>query len=122
MIKSNDPKSATLQTGNSCFRKSEHGPGLGISFEKKDGRKQFALYSFLSAVDFNRSTELIFHYTFGSISVKGESLQPLWDHICAGTLVQVFETEHSSQESPLIHEIVFADLTIPSGLEPPFPA
>jgi len=121
MIRSSERKSTNPRAENPCFEKSEHGPELGISFEKKDGTKRFALYSFLSAVDFDGSGTLVFRYTFGTITVKGKALQSLWEHLCACTLVRVCEAESLSSEGPLISEITFAEAeTVPIG-EPLFP-
>ena len=121
MIRSSERKSTNPRAENPCFEKSEHGPELGISFEKKDGAKRFALYSFLSTVDFNGSGILIFRYTFGTITVKGKALQPLWEHLRGGTLMRVCEVESHLSEAPSISEITFAGVeTVPVG-EPPFP-
>ena len=47
VIKSNERKNTNPSDSQPCFEKSEHGQELGISFEKKDGTKRFALYSVL---------------------------------------------------------------------------
>jgi len=121
MIKSSERKNTNSSANQPCFEKSEHGPELGISFEKKDGTKRFALYSFLSAVDFDGSGELIFRYTYGSITMKGKALQPLWEHLRKGTLIRVCEAESHLPESPSISEITFAEKETASIGEPLFP-
>ncbi len=79
-----------------------------IEAKGADGAKRFALYSFLSTVDFDGTGELVFHYTFGSITVKGKALQPLWEHLLGGTLTGVCEVESHLSEAPSISEITFA--------------
>jgi len=89
--------------------------------KKKDGAKRFALYSFLSAVDFDGSGTLVYRYTFGTITVKGKALHPLWENLRACTLVRVCEAESLSSEGPSISEITLADLEAISAVEPLFP-
>jgi len=121
MIRSSERKSTNPRAENPSFEKSDQGPELGISFEKKDGAKRFALYSFLSAVDFDNSGTLVFRYTFGPIKVKGKALQPLWEHLRTCTLVRVCESESLSSEAPSISEITLVDLRDISAVEPLFP-
>jgi hypothetical protein len=33
--------------------------------------------------------ELVFHYTFGTVTVRGRALEPLWNALCRGTLARV---------------------------------
>jgi hypothetical protein len=122
MIKSSERKHINPSASRPCFEKSDRGPELGISFEKKDGAMRFALYSFLSAVDFDGTGELVFRYTFGPITVKGKALQPLWEHLRTCTLVRVCESESLlPSEAPSISEITLADLDAISTVEPLFP-
>ncbi len=120
MIKSNASTSDLSTTSKTCFEKSLHGPQLGILFEKKDGCKRIAPNSFLSAVDFDGSDELLFHYTGGTITVKGNALHHLWEHLCKGLLVRLSEGEIQSIDSPWVKEIIFPELGI-SNNEPLFP-
>jgi len=121
MIKSNERRTLQKPHENSCFEKREHGSELGIEFEKKDGTKRFALNSFLSAVDFDGSGELVFRYTFGTITVKGKALQPLWGLIRTGTLMRLSESGTPPVNSLFISEITLADSSTASTLEPLFP-
>jgi len=120
MIKSSERKNTNPSASQSCFEKSDHGPELGISFEKKDGIKRLALYSFLSAVDFDGSGELIFRYTFGTIMVRGKALQPLWEHLRKGTLIRVCQVESQQPDLPSISEIKLIGFDATIG-EPHFP-
>lgn len=93
----------------SCFAESD--APSGIAFEKADGTKRFAPYSFLSCVDFDEGGELVFRYTFGTITVRGEALESLWNALCRGTLNRVNEQagESATQDVILIRAIVIED-------------
>ncbi len=71
-------------------------------------------------MDFNGSDELLFHYTAGTIVVRGKALHLLWEHLCRGVLVRLCEAESQSMESPWVKEITIPELEI-SNNEPLFP-
>ena len=121
MLKSSERTPANAKTGNSCFEKGEHGPELGISFEKKDGTKRFASYSFLSAVDFHDPDELVFRYTFGTVTIHGRTLQPIWDVLRQGSLVRLCEAGDISSGEPSIKTITVTDFAEDTHAEPRFP-
>lgn len=120
MLKTSERKAPNPPANNPCFEKSEHGPELGISFEKKDGTKRFAHYSFLSAVDSDGPEKLVFRYTFCTVIIQGRSLQALWKTVCQGSLSRVCEADSLSSCEPFINTITIADVAIPPD-EPGFP-
>ena len=121
MLKSSERNSANAKTGNPCFEKGEHGPELGISFEKKNGTKRFTPYSFLSAVDFHGTDELVFRYTFGTVVIRGRKLEPVWDILRQGSLVRLCEAGDIASSEPSIETIIVTDFAEDSQAEPEFP-
>ena len=121
MLKSSERKHTNPPANQPCFETSEQTPVPGISFEMKDGARRFASCSFLSAVDFDGSGALVFLYTFGTITVKGKALQPLWEALCQGTLSRVCEGAAASPEALSIDTIAMADFAEAQRNEPGFP-
>jgi hypothetical protein len=121
MLKSSERKHTTAPAHQTCFETSEQTPASGISFEKKGGTKRFAPCSFLSAVDFDGSCALVFRYTFGTITVKGKALSPLWEALCQGTLSRVCEGAGTSSDEPSIDTIAVMDFAETQRNEPEFP-
>ena len=88
----------------------------------KGGTKRFAPSSFLSAVDFDGSGALVFRYTFGTITVKGKALRPVWNALREGTLCRVWENQAiSPSEDPSVDTIAVEDFTDTQQNEPEFP-
>lgn len=87
--KTPDPPSGARQ----CYSVGQAGTLPGITFELKSGRRRFGPYSFLCAVDLNGGEELIFHYTFGTITVEGENLDFLWANIENNSLSKLIEVD-----------------------------
>jgi hypothetical protein len=88
----------------------------------KGGTMRFAPSSFLSAVDFDGSGALVFRYTFGTITVKGKALRPVWDALREGTLCRVCENHaDSSSEDPSVDAIAVSDFAQAQQNEPVFP-
>src|SRR5262245_9239125 len=108
MIKSKE-KPSVPNSHSPCFAESE--VASGIAFEKSDGTKRFAAHSFLSSVDFDGKGELVFRYSYGTVTVSGQGLQPLWTALCDGTLARVIEraTESADQTAISIHAIEIRD-------------
>jgi hypothetical protein len=121
MLKSSERKHTTPPANQPCFETSEQPQSPGISFEMKGGTKRFALHSFLSAVDFDGSGALILRYTFGTITVKGKALQPLWEAVCQGTLSRVREGAATSPEGLSVDTIAMVDFAETLRNEPVFP-
>jgi hypothetical protein len=118
MIKIKD-KTPTPNRNASCLAESDTAPG--IAFEKSDGTKRFAPNSFLSSVDFDGEGELIFRYAFGTIIVRGQGLESLWNALCRGTLAKVIEQakDPSAASGASVHSVVVKDDENSSG--PRFP-
>ena len=121
MIKSSERKNTNPSASQSCFEKSDHGLELGISFEKKDGSVRFALYSFLSAVDFDGSEKLVFRYTFGTVTIQGCTLQPIWKILRQGSLARISEGGNIPSNETSISSITMVDFADASPSEPKFP-
>jgi hypothetical protein len=119
MIKSND-KTRTPNSNASCLADGD--TASGIAFEKNDGTKRFAPHSFLSSVDFDGEGELIFRYTFGTITVRGHALEPLWNALCRGNLAKVIEQagEQSAEDATTSRTIIVEDYESTSNV-PRFP-
>jgi hypothetical protein len=119
MTKSQD-KTPVPSRHASCFAESD--AALGIAFEKSDGTKRFAPSPFLCTVDFHGTNELVFRYTFGTITVRGSALEPLWSAVCRGNLAKVVEQagERSAEDATTIRTIVVEDYEDTSNV-PRFP-
>ena len=122
MLKSSERKLANQPISQPCFEVTGQPPASGISFEMKGGTMRFAPSSFLSAVDFKGSGALVFRYTFGTITVKGKALRPVWDALREGTLCRLCENRAvSSSEDPSVDTIALADFAEAQQSEPVFP-
>jgi hypothetical protein len=119
MIKSQD-KTPVSDRRSLCF--AEGDATSGIAFEKSDGTKRFAPSPFLCTVDFHGTNELVFRYTFGTITVRGHALEPLWSAVCRGNLAKVVEQsgERSAEDATTIRTIIVEDYESTSGV-PRFP-
>lgn len=95
MIKSQNEPSTPPRPPYPSFVESES--PLGISFELRDDRKRFVPHSFLSAVDFTGAEEMIFRYTFCTITVRGKALASIWSSLCAGKLGRIIERPSQGQ-------------------------
>jgi hypothetical protein len=120
MIKSKE-KPSVPNSQSPCFAESE--AASGIAFEKSDGAKRFAPHSLLASVDFDGGCELVFRYSYGTVTVRGQGLQPLWTALCDGTLARVIEraTESADQTTASIHAIEIRDEEFRTET-PPFPS
>jgi hypothetical protein len=83
---------------------------------------EVGILAFLSAVDFDGSRALGLRHTFGTITVKGKALSPVWDALREGTLCRVCENHAaSSPEDPSVDTIALVDFTDAQQNEPVFP-
>lgn len=94
MLKSNFPRATKTHLN---FHNETH-PPMGIWFEKRDGTKHYAPYSFLSAVDLEKRG-LIFHYSHATVTVQGTQLGELCDFIARGSLAVLREDEPGTSEN-----------------------
>jgi hypothetical protein len=82
----------------------------GINFELKDGTSLFAPYSFLSHA-LRHPDEIIIHYSFGVVRVRGECLRPLFTMIRSQELgsINCAADKIAKPEEPRILDILFED-------------
>lgn len=80
---------------------------MGIWFEKRDGTKHYAPYSFLSAVDLEKRG-LIFRYPHVTVTVQGTQLGELCDFIAHGSLSVLREDEPGAS----VNTLTVYDITI----------
>jgi hypothetical protein len=84
---------------------------MGITFCRKDGTQRFASYAFLATVDFDGRGEMIFRFTAWTATVRGETLQALWDALREGCLALVRESDRPDpSEQPWVREITFNEI------------
>jgi len=106
MLKSNLPRATKTHLN---FHNDTH-PPMGIWFEKRDGTKHYAPYSFLSAVDLEKRG-LIFHYSHATVTVQGTHLNELCDYIAQGSLAILKEDEFGEDDDRLrISDIVIQEI------------
>ena len=82
----------------------------GINFELKDGTALFAPYSFLSHA-LRHPDEIILHYSFGVVRVRGEDLTPVFTLIRGQELgsINCATDKIAKPEEPRIRDILFED-------------
>ena len=82
----------------------------GINFELKDGTALFAPYSFLSHALYH-SDEIVIHYSFGVVRVRGERLSPIFTMIRSQELgsINCAADKIAKPEEPRIRDILFED-------------
>jgi hypothetical protein len=122
MIKAADNRVATPREHAASYEESAQ-PPLGLIFCRKDGAQRLAVYSFLSAVDFDGKGEITFQFTTWKAIVRGERLEPLWQSIQDARLSKVRESEHAIKPNePWVRKITFAALGAEAALPgPAFP-
>ena len=76
MLKTRDGTSKSEPT---CYKLG--GTQLGTNFELPDKTRLFAHYSFLSHIEMRGSEEIIVHYTFGVVRLKGHHLEAIYSLI-----------------------------------------
>jgi hypothetical protein len=109
MIKASDKKTTAAAQHPSCYEKNDQ-PSFGIAFCRKDGTQRFALYSFLSALDFDGKRELIFRFASWIAYVRGEALSPIWNAVQEGNLAQVREVNRTCHKSePWVRELILVE-------------
>ena len=122
MIKTADNRVTTTREHAASYEESAQ-PPLGLIFCRKDGAQRLAVYSFLSAVDFDGKGEMSFHFTTWKAIVRGERLEPLWQSIQEARLSKVRESEHAIKPNePWVRELTFAEIGAEAALPgPAFP-
>jgi hypothetical protein len=81
----------------------------GINFQLSGQHQLFAPYSFLSHAQMNGSEEIVFHYPFGMVRVRGNHLNYIYSMVRSHELgsINCATDESAKPEDPRIREIVF---------------
>jgi hypothetical protein len=101
-------KDGTFDSKPANFARDTH--PAGINFELKDGTALFAPYSFLSHALYH-SDEIVVHYSFGVVRVRGERLSQIFTMIRSQELgsINCAAEKMAKPEEPRIREILFED-------------
>ena len=101
-------KDGTFDTKPANYERDSH--PAGINFELKDGTALFAPYSFLSHALYH-SDEIVIHYSFGIVRVRGERLSPIFNMIRSQELgsINCAADKIAKLEKPHIRDILFED-------------
>ena len=101
-------KDGTFDTKPANYERDTH--PAGINFELKDGAALFAPYSFLSHALYH-SDEIVIHYSFGLVRVRGERLNPVFTMIRSQELgsINCAADKKTKPEEPHIQDILFED-------------
>jgi len=101
-------KDGTFDTKPAHYKRDTH--PAGINFELKDGTALFAPYSFLSHA-LRHPDEIVIHYSFGVVRVRGERRNPVFTMIRSQELVSIncAVEKIAKPEEPRIRDILFED-------------
>ena len=101
-------KDGTFDSKPANYERDTH--PAGINFELKDGTALFAPYSFLSHALYH-SDEIVIHYSFGLVRVRGERLNPVFTMIRSQELgsINCAADKIAKTDEPRIREILFED-------------
>jgi len=101
-------KDGTFDSKPANYERDTH--PAGINFELKDGAALFAPYSFLSHALYH-SDEIVIHYSFGLVRVRGERLSPVFTMIRSQELgsINCATDKIAKPEEPRIRDILFED-------------
>ncbi len=101
-------KDGTFDTKPANYERDTH--PAGINFELKDGTALFAPYAFLSHA-LRHPDEIIIHYSFGVVRVRGERLSTIFTMIRSQELgsINCAAEKIAKPEEPRIREILFED-------------
>ena len=101
-------KDGTFDSKPANYERDTH--PAGINFELKDGTALFAPYSFLSYA-LRHPDEIVIHYSFGVVHVRGERLSMIFTMIRSQELgsINCAAEKIAKPEEPRIREILFED-------------
>ncbi len=101
-------KDGTFDAKPANYERDTH--PAGINFELKDGTVLFAPYSFLSHA-LRHPDEIVIHYSFGVVRVRGERLSPIFAMIRSQELgsLNCAADKIAKPEEPHIREILFEE-------------
>jgi hypothetical protein len=99
-------KDGTLEPKPTNYERDSQ--AAGINFQLPGQRQLFAPYSFLSHAQMNREEEIVFHYSFGTVRVKGEHLAFIYSLVRVQELgsINCASDEAAKPDDPRIREIV----------------
>ena len=102
-------KDGTFDSKPANYERDTH--PAGINFELKDGTALFAPYSFLSHALYHPD-EIVIHYSFGVVRVRGERLSPVFTMIRSQELgsINCATDKIAKPEEPRIRDILFEDV------------
>jgi hypothetical protein len=80
-------KDGTFDSKPANFERDTH--PAGINFQLPDQRQLFAPYSFLSHAKMYKEEEIVIHYTFGVVRVKGGHLGKIYSILCNHELAAI---------------------------------
>jgi hypothetical protein len=101
-------KDGTFDTKPANYERDTH--PAGINFELKDGTALFAPYPLLSHALYH-SDQIVIHYSFGVVRVRGERLGPVFAMISSQELgsINCATEKMAKPEESRIREILFED-------------
>ena len=101
-------KDGTFDSKPANYERDTH--PAGINFELKNGTALFAPYSFLSHA-LRHPDEIVIHYSFGIVRVRGERLSPIFNLISSQELgsINCATEKIAKPEEPRIRDILFED-------------
>jgi hypothetical protein len=99
-------KDGTFDSKPANYERDTH--PAGINFELKDGTALFAPYSFLSHA-LRHPDEIVIHYSFGVVRVRGDRLSPIFTMIRSQELgsINCAADKIANSEKPRIQDILF---------------
>jgi hypothetical protein len=100
-------KDGTIESNPTIYERVSR--AFGINFELKGKIQLFAPYSFFSHAQMNGDEEIIFHYTFGVVRVKGDHLDFIYSLARSHELASINCTtdDATKPEDPRIKQILF---------------
>jgi hypothetical protein len=100
-------KDGTIEPSPTNYERDSH--AAGINFRLSDVCQLFAPYSFLSHALLNGEKEIVLHYTFGIVRVKGDHLDYIYSMMRCHELgsINCDLDEDAKLDDPRIREIVF---------------
>jgi hypothetical protein len=101
-------KDGTFDSKPANYERDTH--PAGINFELKDGTALFAPYSFSSHALYH-SDEIVIHYSFGVVRLRGERLNQIFTMIRSQELgsINCAAEKIAKPEEPRIRDILFED-------------
>jgi hypothetical protein len=99
-------KDGTIEPNPTNYERDSR--AAGVNFQLSGQRQLFAPYSFLSHAEMKGEEEIVFHYTFGMVRVKGDHLDFIYSMVRSHDLgsINCARDEAAKPDDPRIREIV----------------